>query len=186
MSRTLAKSPHHAARFGAVAATTIVAEIGVDMRRFASAKHLASWAGVCPGNNQSAGRRGSSKPTGGTPWLKGVLGEVAWREFPREARVNRQRPGRGDIYHGAVYCRGPKVMVQRTRSPEPPWISERTRTPATRPPSSDDLRLPHATHAVAPTNGMRAELRLGCQDDKRSLAGPAVGGVTKSALVPAL
>lgn len=62
---------------GAVAATTIVAEIGVDMRRFASAKHLASWAGVCPGNNQSAGRRGSSKPTGGNPWLKGVLGEVA-------------------------------------------------------------------------------------------------------------
>lgn len=62
---------------GAVAATSIVAEIGVDMRRFASAKHLASWAGVCPGNNQSAGRRGSSKPTGGNPWLKGVLGEVA-------------------------------------------------------------------------------------------------------------
>jgi hypothetical protein len=60
-----------------VAATTIVAEIGVDMRRFASAKHLFSWAGVCPGNNQSAGRRGSSKPTGGNPWLKGVLGEVA-------------------------------------------------------------------------------------------------------------
>ncbi len=62
---------------GAIAATTILAEIGVDMRRFASAKHLASWAGVCPGNNQSAGRRGSSKPTGGNPWLKGVLGEVA-------------------------------------------------------------------------------------------------------------
>src|SRR4051794_3852562 len=47
------------------------------MRRFASAKHLASWAGVCPGNNQSAGRRGSGKPTGGNPWLKGILGEVA-------------------------------------------------------------------------------------------------------------
>ena len=62
---------------GAVAATTIIAEIGVDMRRFISAKHLASWAGVCPGNNQSAGRRGSSKPTGGNPWLKGILGEVA-------------------------------------------------------------------------------------------------------------
>jgi transposase len=62
---------------GAIAATTILGEIGVDMSRFASAKHLASWAGVCPGNNQSAGRRGSSKPTGGNPWLKGVLGEVA-------------------------------------------------------------------------------------------------------------
>jgi transposase len=82
---------------GAVAATTIIAEIGVDMRRFVSAKHLASWAGVCPGNHQSAGRRGSSKPTGGNPWLKAVLGEVACSiarrrgsylhaQFPRIAR----------------------------------------------------------------------------------------------------
>lgn len=62
---------------GPVAAATIVAEIGVDMTRFTSGKHLASWAGVCPGNHQSAGHRGSSKPTGGNPWLKAVLGEVA-------------------------------------------------------------------------------------------------------------
>jgi len=63
---------------GATAAAVIVAEIGTDMSRFASAKHLASWAGLCPGNRQSGGRRLSGKPTKGDVWLRGVLGEVAW------------------------------------------------------------------------------------------------------------
>ncbi len=48
------------------------------MSRFPSAKDLASWAGLCPGNPQSAGKRLSGKPTGGNRWLKAVLGEVAW------------------------------------------------------------------------------------------------------------
>jgi len=61
-----------------IAAMTIVAEIGTDMTRFPSAKHLASWAGLCPGNKQSGGKRQKAGITGGNPWLRAVLGEVVW------------------------------------------------------------------------------------------------------------
>src|SRR5579884_1812546 len=61
-----------------ITAATIVGEIGVDMTRFPSAKHLASWAGVCPGNKQSGGKRLSSKARQGNTHLRAILGEVAW------------------------------------------------------------------------------------------------------------
>ena len=60
------------------AATAIIAELGTDMTRFASDKHVSSWAGVCPGNKQSGGKRLSGKTTHGNPYLRAVLGEVAW------------------------------------------------------------------------------------------------------------
>jgi transposase len=63
---------------GAPAAAALISEIGVDMSRFPSAKHLASWAGVCPGNNQSGGKRRPAGTTGGNRWVRAILGEVVW------------------------------------------------------------------------------------------------------------
>jgi transposase len=60
------------------AAIALIAEIGTDMSRFPSARHLSSWAGICPGNTQSGGKRLSGHTTSGNGWLRAVLGEVAW------------------------------------------------------------------------------------------------------------
>jgi transposase len=63
---------------GKKAARVIISEIGTDMSRFASPERLCSWAGVCPGNNESAGKRKSGKTLRGNRYLRRVLTECAW------------------------------------------------------------------------------------------------------------
>lgn len=56
----------------------VLAEIGTDMSRFATASHLASWAGLCPGNHESAGKRHSGRTRKANRWLKAALTQSAW------------------------------------------------------------------------------------------------------------
>jgi Transposase and inactivated derivatives len=60
------------------AASSIIAEIGTDLSAFPSAEHLCSWAGLAPGNNESAGKRKSTRVGKGNTYLKSMLCEIAW------------------------------------------------------------------------------------------------------------
>ncbi len=63
---------------GERAAQVLISEIGIDMSRFPTAAHLASWAGLCPGNNESAGRRLSGRTRKGNAEVRDILTECAW------------------------------------------------------------------------------------------------------------
>jgi transposase len=80
----------------ALSAEVIVAEIGIDMRRFPTAGHLLPWAGLCPRNDESAGKRRSTRLRKGAPWLKTTLVQCAWAELtkvPTAQRLEGQRRG---------------------------------------------------------------------------------------------
>jgi transposase len=81
---------------GPLAAVTILAEIGRDMSRFPTAGHLLARAGLCPGQNESAGKRKSSRLRKGAPWLKTMLVQCAWaasrkKDSYYKAQFNRLR-----------------------------------------------------------------------------------------------
>jgi transposase len=59
-------------------AQNVIAEIGTDMKRFPTPRHLASWAGICPGNHESAGKRKGGRMRKANHWLKSALTEAAW------------------------------------------------------------------------------------------------------------
>jgi len=61
-----------------LSARVILSEIGLDMSRFETAGHLVSWAGLCPRNDESAGKRRSTRLRKGAPWLKTILVQCGW------------------------------------------------------------------------------------------------------------
>src|SRR5882724_6320163 len=73
-----AERPQGIPGVGEQAAEVIMAEVGPDMSKFPTARRLASWAGLCPGNDQSAGKQRNGKTTKGSQCLQTTLVQVAW------------------------------------------------------------------------------------------------------------
>lgn len=88
-----------------LAAQTIVSEIGIDMSRFPTAGHLVSWAGLCPKNDESAGKRRSTRLRKGAPWLKTMLVQCAWAASRTKDSYLRAQ------FHRLRGKRGPKKAV---------------------------------------------------------------------------
>jgi transposase len=83
-----------------LAARVVLSEIGLDMSRFETSGHLVSWAGLCPRNDESAGKRRSTRMKKGAPWLKTILVQCAWAAARTkgsyfQAQYHRLRSRRG-------------------------------------------------------------------------------------------
>jgi transposase len=90
---------------GSTVAEVLVAEVGTDMSRFASDRHLVSWAKLAPGNNISAGKRYSAKTGQGSRWLRSALVQAAW------AAVRQSENYFAAVYRRLVVRLGPKRAI---------------------------------------------------------------------------
>jgi len=88
-----------------VSASVILSEIGFDMSRFPTPAHLVSWAGLCPRNDESAGKRRSTRLRHGAPWLKTLLVQVAWAAVRAKATYPQA------LFHKLKARRGPKKAI---------------------------------------------------------------------------
>jgi transposase len=85
----------------ALSATAILAETGTDMSHFSTAGHFVAWAGLCPGQNESAGKRKSSRLRKGAPWLKTMLVQCAWSAVKKKDSYYRAQFNRLKARGGA-------------------------------------------------------------------------------------
>jgi len=90
-------------------AATILAETGADMQQFGDEQHISSWAGVCPGNNRSAGKSKSSHTNKGNPWLRSALTECAQGAVRKKNCFLKDKFWRIATKHGGK--RGPAVIA---------------------------------------------------------------------------
>ena len=88
-----------------LAAEAILAETGDDMSRFPTAGHFASWARVCPGNHESAGKRRSASTGKGNAWLRAALSQAAWAASRTKGSYYRA------LYHRHKARGGPKKAI---------------------------------------------------------------------------